>query len=223
MVRAGAGLVLFDMDGTLLDSAAGISDSLTCAIRQLGHDFVPGPAMHELFGPPMQRIVATLLAPYADSRVDACVAFYRAHYREQGLYNCRPYPGIDAALGALLEQGFVLHVATSKRQEFAERMLSHTGLARYFTSIQGTTADGALDDKMTLVETLLARVASGAAVGCLVGDKRDDMRAATANGLVAVGALWGYGANGELSDNGADVLVESPSELPRIIQALAAG
>lgn len=152
-------VVIFDMDGTLLDSSAGISESLTCAIRQLGHDFVPGPAVHELFGPPMQRIVATLLALYADSRVDACVALYRTHYREQGLYNCRPYPAIDAALGALLEQGFVLHVATSKRHEFAERVLDHADLARSFTSIQGTTADGALDHKTTQVETLLARVA----------------------------------------------------------------
>ena len=208
------------MDGTLLDSAPGIGESLTHALRALGHDFFPAANLHERFGPPMRGIVEALLAPYADTRVDECLALYREHYGEQGLYSCSVYPGVESVLRQLAGDGVALYVATSKRQVFAQRMLEHVQLGGYFTKVCGSVPSGALDDKTQLLRSLLDSLPEPLAARCMVGDKRDDMLAAASNGIPALGALWGYGSAEELRGSGASILVSAPVQLPVAIETV---
>jgi phosphoglycolate phosphatase len=213
-------VIIFDLDGTVLDSAPGIVESLTHAIRQLGHDFVPDAGTQRLLGPPMNQIVAELLAPFADDRVDECVHLYRTHYREQGLYKSLPYAGISHALRYFSEHDYSLFVATSKRQEFAEKMLACNGLSESFQSIFGTSPDGLLDDKADLLKKLLATLAKPPSSVFMIGDKRDDMVAAQRNAVIPVGALWGYGCVDELKDSGACALADTPWALPGVVEGL---
>ncbi|KUG45144.1 hypothetical protein ALP79_200100 [Pseudomonas savastanoi pv. fraxini] len=213
-------IIIFDMDGTVLDSAPGILESLTYAIRQMGHDFIPGAETQKLFGPPMKQIVAELLAPYADDRVDECVHLYRSHYREQGLYKSFPYTGISNALSHFSNRNYSLFIATSKRQEFAEKMLTYNGLFNAFQSIFGTSPDGKLDDKADLVKALLASLAKPPSSVFMIGDKRDDMQAAQLNAIIPVGALWGYGGIDELKNSGAVALADTPWALPSVVDSL---
>lgn len=208
------------MDGTLLDSAPGMGESLSHALRTLGHDFVPAANLHERFGPPMRGIVEALLAPYADTRVDECLALYREHYGEQGVCNCRVYPGVEAVLRQLLDDGVALYVATSKRQVFAQQMLEHVQLDGYFTQVCGSVPSGALDDKTDLLRSLLDSLPESLAARCMVGDKRDDMLAAVSSGIPALGALWGYGSADELRGSGAAILLNTPTQLPAAIETV---
>ncbi|QJI39558.1 HAD hydrolase-like protein [Pseudomonas sp. ADAK2] len=217
---ADCNVIIFDMDGTVLDSAPGIVESLTYAIRQLGHDFIPDAETQKLFGPPMNQVVAELLAPFADDRIDECLHLYRSHYREQGLYQSLPYAGITRALSYFSERNYSLFIATSKRQEFAEKMLIHNGLFDSFQAIFGTSPDGKLDDKADLVKTLLASLAMPPSGVFMIGDKRDDMQAARRNAVVPVGALWGYGAVDELKNSGAHALADTPWALPGVVDDL---
>lgn len=214
--------LIFDMDGTLLDSAPGIVRSLSHAIRRLGHDFQPKADIHALFGRPMGQVVAQLLRPFGDDRIAECVNLYRDHYGERGLYDCAPYPGISEALELLAGDGFLLTVATSKRQAFAEKMLRHAGLHARFADIRGTTADGTLDDKADLLGMLLKSLRHPASPAFMIGDKRDDMLAASKNGIPAIGVTWGYGTAQELSTSGALALVASPGELEGLLRRLVA-
>lgn len=213
-------MLIFDMDGTLLDSAPGIVHSLIYAMRQLGHDFHPDAGIQALFGPPMNQVVAQLLRPFGDDRITHCLEIYRAHYREQGLYDCSIYPGIRQALESLLASGFTLAVATSKRQEFADRMLLHTGLFGLFEQIQGTLADGSLDDKAELLRLLRPPTGQSHAPVYMIGDKSDDMLAAGENGIPAIGVTWGYGSADELTTSGALALAASPAQLPGLLRQL---
>ncbi|MFJ2683562.1 HAD hydrolase-like protein [Pseudomonas sp. NPDC087342] len=213
-------VIIFDLDGTVLDSAPGIVESLTYAIRQLGHDFTPGAETQRLFGPPMNQIVAELLAPFADDRVDECVHLYRSHYREQGLYKSLPYAGMTKTLSYFSDHGYSLFVATSKRQEFAEKMLACNGLSGSFQSIFGTSPDGKLDDKADLVQRLLASLAKPPSSVFMIGDKRDDMVAAQRNAVIPIGALWGYGSVDELKKSGALALADTPWTLPGVVEGL---
>jgi phosphoglycolate phosphatase len=215
-------MIIFDMDGTLLDSAPGIAKSLTHAIRQLGHDFHPPAGVHALFGPPMNQVVAQLLRPFGDDRVEQCVETYREHYSQYGLYTCSPYPGIAEALQCLFAEGFTLAVATSKRQEFADKMLRHTGLHEMFEDVRGTTADGSLDDKADLLRLMSASLTQSRSCLCMIGDKRDDMVAASKNALPAIGVTWGYGTAQELTESGAVALSNSPMDLPGLLLRLLA-
>lgn len=205
--------LIFDLDGTLVDSAPGIVASLTHAVRALGHDFTPSSGITHLLGPPMTQVMAQLLMPYGDDRIDQGVELYRTHYGRYGISGSLAYPGIRQVIDSLTTQGYALYVATSKRQEFAERILSETGLRGHFQSVFGTSPDGKLDDKSRLLDTLLAVEAIRPGSACMIGDKRDDIVAAHQNGLLAIGVLWGYGTRAELIECGADKLVEQPTHL----------
>lgn len=215
--------IIFDLDGTLLDSAPGIVASLTFAVRKLGHDFHPPADIRTLIGPPMTVLMARLLQPLGDDRITQGVDVYREHYQAQGLYDCAPYPGIAETLECLAGRGYSLSVATSKRQAFAERMLRHTGLYDRFTTICGTCADGTLDDKADLLKLLIGSFERAPSVAFMIGDKRDDMIAARENRLIPVGVRWGYGSDLELTQSGAQVLVDRPDALPQLIEKLVSG
>jgi phosphoglycolate phosphatase len=205
--------LIFDLDGTLVDSAPGIIASLTHAVRALGHEFAPFTGIEHLLGPPMTQVVSQLLAPFGDDRIAQGVELYRTHYGRYGLSASQVYPGIRQMIARLITQGYTLHVATSKRQVFAEHTLNETGLREHFQSVFGTSPDGTLDNKARLLQTLLAAEAIHPSSACMVGDKRDDVIAAHQNGLLAIGVLWGYGTRSELMECGADTLVELPTQL----------
>gem|GEM_PF-13064 len=213
--------IIFDLDGTLLDSAPGIIASLTFAMRQLGHAFQPPSDIRALIGPPMNELVAQLLQPFGDDRVRQCVELYRQHYREQGLYDCAPYPGIVKALRQLAAEGYALLVATSKRQEFAERMLRHTDLYERFETVLGTSPDGALDNKADLLASLIRSLDSKPSHVLMIGDKRDDMIAARKNGVLPIGVRWGYGSDSELIESGAELLADIPDALPELVAQMS--
>lgn len=162
----------------------------------------------------MNDVVAHLLQPFGDDRVRQCVEMYREHYRHHGLYDCTPYQGISEVLDRLTVDGHSLFVATSKRQEFAERMLHHTGLYDRFEKVLGTSPDGKLDDKADLLKLLTQSFNSKPACIFMIGDKRDDMIAARKNGISPIGVSWGYGTDPELTDSGAEVLAGTPDALP---------
>ncbi len=206
--------ILLDLDGTLVDSRPGILLSCRAALRALGHEPDADLDVTALIGPPMDDVMRHLLAPHGDARVAEAVAAYRRDYGERGLYASRAYPGIADALRALRGAGARLRVATSKRTAFAERILEHLGLDHHFDGIHGAEPGGALDGKPELIAHVVASHGLRAGRCRMVGDRRQDVAGAHANGMLAVGALWGYGGRDELEAAGADRLAATPEALP---------
>ena len=205
--------ILLDLDGTLVDSLPGIEASCRAALAALGHVPPPDLDIAALIGPPIEDIVHVLLAPYRDDRVVECVAAYRADYGARGLLASHPYPGVAAALDAMRGAGAQLILATSKRREFAERILAHLGFGVRFAGIHGSEPGGALDHKPELIAHIIARHGLDPARCVMVGDRRYDISGAHANGMRALGVLWGYGSRDELETAGADDLVGDPEDL----------
>jgi phosphoglycolate phosphatase len=113
----------------------------------------------------------------------------------------------------LAAAGATLFVATSKRTVFARPILQRLGLAGWLRNIYGTEPDGSLDDKSQLIARLLRVEGVDPRQAVMVGDRSHDIIGAHANGVSAVGVLWGYGTRAELEKAGADRLVASPAEL----------
>jgi phosphoglycolate phosphatase len=206
-MTATARAYLIDLDGTLIDSRPGIAASCEAALRALGH--APDPAFDVT---PLPQVIARLLGRYGDDRVEAGMAAYRAHYGEIGLYMATVYPGIPEALRTLSGQARCF-VVTSKRKDFAARIVAALEFAGAISGVYGTEPDGSMDDKARLIAAVLSSERLDANNAVMVGDRSHDVIGARANGLCAIGVLWGYGSREELEAAGADRLLATPDEL----------
>ena len=225
-MRDDAAAVVFDLDGTLTDSAPGILRSTRSALERLnaaGRAAVPVPAATELrwiIGPPLQESFAKLVG--AD-RASTLLSLFRERYSTIGLFENSLYDGVVEALDRLTALDCRLFVATSKAEPDARRILDHFGLTRYFKQIYGAELDGRRSSKTELLTYLLGRErisATGRVV--MIGDRRDDALGARAVGIAAIGALWGYGDAEELAAAGADPLIETPRQIPAAVAAVFA-
>src|SRR6478735_1236532 len=134
--------VLFDLDGTVVDSKPGILASCNAALRTLGHE--PGHLdIDNLIGPPLEEVLTQVLGRFGDDRLDAAVLAYRDHYGSTGFRETTIYPGLGAALDQLVALNAKLYIATSKRRIFAERILEHLGLIDLFVGVHGSEPGGA--------------------------------------------------------------------------------
>lgn len=209
--------LLLDLDGTLTDSKPGILASYTAAVQALGHTPDPAIDLTPFVGPPIADAMRAILAAYGDTRVTAGVDAFRAFYGASAMFDSTVYAGVPAMLDAARGRGCRLFLATSKRQAFAQRILEHFGLAGFFDGIYGAIPGAALDHKPALIAHILASEAVDPAHTLMVGDRNFDIAGAHANHVRAAGALWGYGAPGELEQAGADWLMPTPGALAQAL------
>jgi phosphoglycolate phosphatase len=219
-----AAAVIFDLDGTLTDSAPGIVRSTRQALARLNaidgvERTIPAETdLRWIVGPPLQGSFARLVG--AD-RAQALLGLYRERYESVGLFENSLYEGVVDALGRLAALDYRLFVATSKPEVYARRILDHFGLTRYFAEIYGAEMDGRRAAKGDLLAYLLGRERLGApAKAVMIGDRREDALGARAVGIPAIGALWGYGDAQELTEAGADPIIESPGKIPAAVAAV---
>lgn len=208
--------VLLDLDGTISDSRPGIEACFRSMLAELGHDPAAVGDVTWAVGPPIGVAVRALLEKYGDDRVEQGISVYRARYDAVGIYNCSVYPGIADMLTFLWDAGRRLCVATSKRRDFAERVVDYLNIRDYLPKVYGALPGGGLDDKSDLLAEILRVEAYDPATTIMVGDRRHDIHAARANGLRSIGVLWGYGGQAELQAAGADLLAATPAEVSRL-------
>jgi len=212
--------VLFDLDGTLVDSQPGIVASCLAALCALGHKPDEALDVKRLIGPPLEDVMTVLLQSYGDDRVGEAVVAYRRHYGESGLLGSEPYPGIVNALREIRQAGLRLYLATSKREAFARRILQHLELATYFDGVYGSVPGGKLDHKPELLAHILSEENIAASRSLMVGDRQHDIIGAHAVKMRSLGVLWGYGSRDELEMVGVDQLVESTSDLAHVVLSI---
>ncbi len=213
--------LLLDLDGTLTDPASGILAGVRAAMTALGREAPPDADLLSVIGPPIRVSFRRLMGPDAD--VEEGVRLYRAYAAERGLKEATVYPGVLEALGDLREAyaGRVF-ICTAKSQPFAQATADHFGFTPYLAGVYGAHPDGQFEDKADLIAHMIPALGIDPAGAIMVGDRSYDMVAARKNGLAALGALWGYGSEAELSEAGAHALCASPADLAASCRDLAA-
>src|SRR4051812_24167494 len=204
--------IFFDLDGTLTEPKIGITRSIQYALGKLAHSAIP--TEDELtwcIGPPLRGSFVKLLG--AENSADLAVSYYRERFSDVGLYENGVYDGIGDVLTALGHSGRRLFVATSKPHVFAERIIDHFGLRRYFHRVFGSELDGTRVDKTDLLRYALEQTSSDPARAIMVGDRKHDVIGAANNGMTTIGAGYGYGGRAELSAAGATFIAASPAEI----------
>lgn len=204
--------VLLDLDGVLVDSRTAISRSISHALAE--QDF-PQPnlaSLERFIGPQLTLAFAELTGQPPDSpAVLACLASYRARYRDASLRETTVFDGIPAVIGVLGER-HLLAVATSKPLAFAEPLLTALDLRGALDHVAAPDLDAHHEDKAATIRSALRAI----------GDRSFDIDGAHACGIPAVGVSWGIGTRDELAGAHADRIVDEPDELPEAIGDLLA-
>ncbi|WP_448614452.1 HAD hydrolase-like protein [Modestobacter sp. URMC 112] len=211
-------LVLFDLDGTLVDSVPGIWASIRVAAAELGLPEPTTDQLRSMVGPPLWEGFAAAFG-LAGEDVERAVQVYRRHYAGGAMYQAVVYPGVPELLAGLRSAGATLAVATSKPAEFAVRILTHVGLLGEFATVHGATFDGRVRHKEQVVSAALAAHPDGERP-VLVGDRAQDVVGARVHGLPCIGAGWGPAPAGELVEAGAAVVAATPADVPAALARL---
>lgn len=189
-------VILFDVDGTLIDSAPGILHTLEEVFRKMGVD-TTGVDLRRYLGPPLRRSFGEHFTD--PDKIEQATELYRTSYHEKGSHEGEPYPGAAAMLRRLKQAGFVLCTATSKPTEVVTPILEEKGLAGFFDFIGGASMDESRDTKTDVVRYVLAQPCVQGKRVLMVGDRNDDMRGAADCHLDAAAVLYGYGSREELA------------------------
>jgi len=208
--------VLFDLDGTIADSATGITSTLSHTLERMGKP-IPTPAQLLAFvGPPIMDGFGAL-GLTAEESLQA-LRLYRAEYSERGAFDSAIFPGIAETVRAVHEAGIPLALATSKPELQARRMLEHYGLLDLFVFAGGASEDESRSEKADVVAYVLQTLRSlGIDVThpVMVGDRIHDVEGALANGVPVIFVEWGYGSDVEKA--GSIASVTAPADLTRLL------
>ena len=206
-------LVLFDLDGTLSDPLPGIARSINYALSYFGYPERDPCEIAAYVGPPLDQTLRSFTEAQSADRVAALVDKYRERYGEVGYSENVLYPGITGALQALRDADVPLAVCTSKRADFAEKILRRFGIRAHFRFVSG--GDIGIEKPQQIATLREQRLVGPSTL--MVGDRAVDLVAAHANGLQSAGVLWGYGSRGELAAETPRYLFASPDELHPIV------
>ncbi|WP_213816079.1 HAD hydrolase-like protein [Glaciihabitans sp. dw_435] len=216
-MSSGYSAILFDLDGTITDSAPGITATLSYTFERLG---LPPASPEELLryvGPPLLdsfRDIAKMDQELSDRALD----IYREKYLNDGAYDSSLYPGVAELIKRIGASPLPMSLATSKPELPATLILEHYGLATQFDVITGASADEVRSAKKDVVAEALVRLkALGADLSnpVLIGDRKHDVEGAAANGVPTIFVTWGYGSVEEQA--GAVAVVDTPEQLAALL------
>ena len=214
-------IVLFDLDGTLTDSAPGIVNCLRYTLDEMGIEHPDDATIATFLGPPLKDTFGGHFG-MDEVGIDTAIAHYRVRYHDIGLFENEVYPGIPQLLQQLSDASITMATSTSKPTVSATRILEHFDLARHFTFIGGASLDGERNSKAEVIaHTLDALGSRGIELSSehtrMVGDREHDILGAAQFGIPAIGVLWGYGSRDELESAGAIAVADNAGHLRSLL------
>ncbi len=204
--------LIFDMDGTLVNSKPGLYNSLKYMLDRMGLDISNADISDQMIGPPIQEGLKNMLG-FDPGQVEAGVKLFREYYSQKGIYEGELYPGIAGLLEELSVLGRKLYVATSKKDDFTPVVLRHFNLDRYISDFQGS-GEGGNHTKAGLITTLMDRnrIHPSEKV-VMIGDTKFDIIGGKANEITTIAVGYGFGDKKEIRELNPDYFVSDVDEL----------
>ncbi len=208
--------VFFDLDGTVIDSGEGVSNSVLYALKKFGINETKEKAL-KFIGPPLAHSFKEFYG-FDDEKATLGIKIYREYYRERGIFECYVYEGIESLLKGLKANGYKVVLCTSKPEEYAHKILNHFDIMKYFDFACGAT----MDEKTRATKDEVMKYAfetSGAKKEStiMVGDRMFDINSANKFGIDSIGVTFGYGSREELENAGATYVFDSANEIEKLL------
>lgn len=209
-------LIIFDLDGTLVNSIIDITNSLNYAIEPYGLGTKTVEEVRQLVGEGITRVIERVLGDERLSLREDVVKRFLYFYSEHIVDNTVPYPGVRETLERL--NGYKKAVISNKREAFSIKVLEGVGLIRYFDMVVGSDSTEEKKPSPVPVLHVLSTLGIGPGDAVMVGDSNHDIEAGKRAGVKTVGVTYGYRDKAYLSE--ADFIIDRMSELPSVIQGL---
>jgi phosphoglycolate phosphatase len=208
--------VIFDLDGTLIDSAAAILEGFEYAIKRAGIDAVL-PLTTGLIGPPLRNTFCKIVGEDESIEIDELIEEFKKFYDNEGFKKTRPYPGVEKLLRELKESGFILYIATNKRFLPTQKIINYLGWQGLFDDIYAIDKFDKFPfkSKELMVQALLKDKSIDRLSTVYIGDTEDDRVASIKSNIEVILVSWGYGNFQQIVPGGA--IKTSPEELLNFI------
>jgi phosphoglycolate phosphatase len=205
--------LLFDLDGTLIDSAPSILAGFRAAFQEAGIEPVV-PLTSAIIGPPLMQTLGHLTGGSAPLVLAALAEGFKRHYDNEGYKETVIFPGVADMLERLAGLDLAMHIATNKRLLPTERILEFFGWRPWFRTVYAADMPGRnFKSKGSMVAAQLADLRLEKATACYIGDRQEDREAAEENGLAFIAACWGYGGFADARPEGVALAAALPAEL----------
>ena len=206
--------VLFDLDGTLINSQEGITKGVQYALREhLGIDEPDLESLRCFIGPPLALMFDQKYHVPAEE-IEPTVSKYREYYDSVGMNECELYPGVTETLRHLHEKGYVIGLASSKPEISCVQILENQGVADYFDYIVGASIGPERREKVLVLEEAFRRMGvSDLSEVVLIGDTKYDAIGAVKAGIDCIGVTYGFGTREELFAAGAVAVFDTLKEV----------
>lgn len=212
--------ILFDLDGTLIDSSEGITKSVQYTLDYYGIDEPDLEKLKCFIGPPLRGSFMKYYNFSEEQAVEATIK-YRERYQPIGVYECRLYPDVEKCIRALKDKGYMIGMASSKPEVMCRTILKHFNILDLFDDVVGASMDGKIDTKEEVLNEVMRRWGSiDKKDMCLMGDTLFDVEGANQVGIKCIGVSFGFGDTKEMLDAGAITICDSMMELLDIIVKL---
>lgn len=209
--------ILFDLDGTLTDSAEGITKSTAYALRHFNIEVDDLKSLEKFIGPKLQDSFMEFY-DFTEEQAERAAELFQERFARIGKFENKLYPGMEELLQKLTASGRKLYVATSKPVLFSKEILDYFSISQYFEDVSGAELDGSKSHKEEVIARILEQNEIEPSNGVImVGDRKFDVVGAKANQIPVVGVLYGFGGREELTASGADRLAADLAELAQIL------
>ena len=207
--------ILFDLDGTLVDSSRDLAAAVNRTLTRLGIATLPEPEIVGFVGDGVHRLMERTLQRAGSGGLEEALSLFKADYRQSCLVHTRAYPGIPELLTRL--SGTRVGVVTNKPREFAVAVLKGLGLAGLVGAVVGGDETERIKPAPDPILLCLDRLGRTAAAGLMVGDHSNDILAGRAAGLKTCGVLWGFDSGDSVRTASPDYLCSGLSELEELL------
>lgn len=212
--------VLFDLDGTLIDSSEGITKSALYALQHYGIEETDISKLYQFIGPPLSESFQKFYG-FSEEQAYEAVSIYRERYNRIGIYECSLYPGVEECIRHLKAEGYRIGMASSKPEVSCRRILEHFGILSLFDEVVGATFDGTRDKKEQVLQEVFRRWPDlSREEMCLIGDTIFDVEGAKSVGISCVAVTFGFGNLEQMKAAGIAGICEDMRKLPDIVAAL---
>lgn len=212
--------ILFDLDGTVTDPMIVITKSVQYALNKFDIEVEDLNELCKFIGPPLKDSFMNFYNFTEEDALNA-ITYYREYFSTKGLYENTVYENFEDMLISLKEKNKSLIIATSKPTVFAEKILEHFNLKKYFDFIAGSNLDNTRTKKADVISYALEQQGiTEVSEIIMIGDREHDVIGAKALNIESIGVLHGYGSYDELSNSGANYIVKDVKELHSLLLSL---